>query len=160
MLRRLMLIPFVLVAVLPFVFSACGDSNGGGDEATPTSDTSGPTRTPQTSGIGTLEFSPAEPAVGAEIVVSGDGWGQDAMTFYLILGEAGNTAAQLIAAGQAAELGEATPDASGRVEFRFALEGSLPTQEGDPIEVVAGEQYSVAALQGNRGTSTLPFTAQ
>ena len=157
---RLLLIPFVLMALLSFAVSGCGDSDGDDTEATPTTDISGPTRTPLSSGVGTLVFSPAEPAVGDEIVVSGDGWGPDAMTFYLILGEAGNAVAQLVATGEAAELGQATPDANGHVEFRLALAGSFPTSQAEPIEVTAGEQYAVAALQGSIGTSTLPFTAQ
>jgi len=157
MLKRLLLLA---AAAVLLVGAACGgDDNGGG-----TPGPEGPTATVPIATAGTVQVNATAFAVGDTVGLTGANWaGEGAVQFYLLTpdqsADAGS-AARAIANGEAAQVGEATPDADGNVSFEFALEASYSTESGATLSVSSGQELTTFARQGSAGSRAEPFTVQ
>jgi hypothetical protein len=170
MLRRLLLL--VLAATL-LTGAACGDDsddngNGGppvtvdgtvvdGDQPTPT-----PTLPASTTGTVSVDVETA--TVGDTVTVTASGWtGEGPIQFFLLTPDQAvdpAAGASAVANGEAAALGEATPDGDGNATFEFTLEGTYATDAGEDVVFLIGDQLTVFAFQGSTGTRAAPFTLQ
>ena len=154
--------------------SACGDDSSG-ETLTATRTPGGNTLTPTSGDIvlrtsGHLDdLSVSEAAVGDEIKLTGSEWTNVAgarVRFYLLTKE---QTEQTFNPADAVILGDATPSEDGAVSFKVRLAGSYETENGDRVEIEAGQRWHVGAfqrtepaagLEGSHGSFVGPLTVK
>ncbi|MEX2158499.1 MAG: hypothetical protein WEB04_03775 [Dehalococcoidia bacterium] len=160
MLKRLLVLTLA-AALLASV--ACGgddDENGGtNNDGTPDQPTAVATQTPPQGTTGTVVLSTDSVALGGSVQLTGANWrGTGPVSLFLLTADQVADSARAIANGEAAKVGEATPDGSGNMSFEFVLENSYTTDSGATLTVQSGEEFTVFGLQNSTGSLSGPFT--